>query len=79
MESETWKKLKNASDETEAAIIRGVLEAAGVKCMVEDMRVSQIPLTIGKYGDVLVFVREDDFERAEQVLLEAGHTGQDWG
>jgi hypothetical protein len=65
---EVWKDVYTTFDESEAAIVSGLLESEGIPCRVESSRVSQFPVTVGKLGEVTVYVRMKDFELACKVL-----------
>ncbi|HLB24920.1 MAG TPA: DUF2007 domain-containing protein [Nitrospirota bacterium] len=65
---EKWIDIYTTFDESEAEIMRGFFENEGIPCRIESSRVSQIPVSVGKLGEVTVFVHSADFEKAKKVL-----------
>jgi hypothetical protein len=65
---ERWKDIYTTYDESEAAIIAGVLKDAGVPCMVESFKVSPFPVSIGRLGELRVLVHIEDVEKAAMIL-----------
>jgi hypothetical protein len=65
---EIWR----AAGETEAQIIRGALDAAGIDCTFrgEALRLTH-GITVDGLAEVRIFVRPDDAERARSVIAEA--------
>ncbi|MBI5695870.1 MAG: DUF2007 domain-containing protein [Nitrospirae bacterium] len=72
---DSWVEVRLTHDETEAAIIQGLLEENGIPCRVDSSRVSQLPVTFGKMGELRLFVPEEDLGRAEALLLESEPDG----
>lgn len=68
---ERWIDIYTTYDESEAAIMRGLFEDEGIPCKVESSRVSQLPVAVGRMGEIKVLVRTADFEKAEKVLQAA--------
>ena len=59
---------------SEAAIIRGRLEAEGIECFVQDELTVQVnPFYSNAVGGVKLQVRESDLEQAVEILKEAGY------
>jgi hypothetical protein len=65
---ENWMEVLNTDDESEATIVQGLLESEGVECRVESSRVSQLPVAIGKLGEITVMVKASDYEKAKRLL-----------
>ncbi len=63
-----WIDVFTTNEESEAAIIAGLLEGEGIACMVESARVSQLPVSFGNLGEIKVLVHTEDFDRAGKVL-----------
>ena len=68
---ERWKDIYTTYDESEAAIIVGLLEEMGVTCRVESARISAIPVSVGKMGELKVLVHLEDADKAVRLLEEA--------
>ncbi len=70
MEKKTtrWTDVYTTYDESEAAIIQGLLESEGISCLVESSRVSQIPVSVGKIGEIKVLVHTEDFAKAARIM-----------
>ncbi len=70
MEKKTtlWLDIYTTYDESEAAIIQGFLENEGIPCRVESSRVSQIPVSVGKIGEIRIFVHPEDFDKAAKIM-----------
>ncbi len=66
--AERWIEVFTTNEESEAAIITGLLEAEGIPCQVESARVSQLPVSFGSMGEIKVLVHTEDFDRAGKVL-----------
>ncbi|HEY3346990.1 MAG TPA: DUF2007 domain-containing protein [Nitrospirota bacterium] len=65
---ETWIDVYSSNEESEAILVRGLLEAEGIPCRLESARISQIPVNIGDLGEVRVLVHNEDFEKARKAL-----------
>lgn len=58
--------LENYPNIQDASIVQGMLEANGIPCMVSDQNNLYVPV----FGGVSLLVRQQDFERARQLLKE---------
>jgi len=65
---ENWMEVLNTDDESEATIARGLLESEGMESRAESSRVSQLPVAIGKLGEISVMVKASDYEKARRLL-----------
>jgi hypothetical protein len=65
--NENLVRVFDTEQETEALVVRGLLESAGIDCQLGDAENSQDVLPIGGIG---VLVREEDAPRALQVIEE---------
>jgi hypothetical protein len=65
---ERWIDIYTTYDESEAAIIQGFLENEGIPCRIESSKVSQFPVSVGKIGEITVFVHPEDFAKAGKVM-----------
>lgn len=73
---ESWIDIYTTYDESEAAIMQGLLEDEGIPCRVESSRVSQLPVAVGRMGEIKLLVHTADFEKAEK-LLQATRAAED--
>lgn len=65
---EEWVKIFSAYSESEAYIIKGILEGEGIFCRVKSLRVSQFPLTINGLGEIKIYVFKDEAEKSREIL-----------
>jgi hypothetical protein len=65
---ERWMDIFTTFDESEAAIITGMLEGAGVPCMVESSKISPFPVSVGRLGELKVLVHIEDVDKANMIL-----------
>jgi len=65
---EIWR----AADEMEAQIIRGALEARGIKCILRGEALRHTHgFTVDGLGEVRVLVSPDDAEKAKEIIIQA--------
>jgi putative signal transducing protein len=58
-------------DDTEAELIRGLLESYGIPCsVISDITHSVVPLTVNGLGEIRLSVPEEAAEEAERILQE---------
>ncbi len=65
---ERWMDIHTTYDESEAAIIAGLLKDGGIQCKVESHRISALPVSVGRLGEVRVLVRAEDLDKANGIL-----------
>lgn len=63
-----WVELITTYDETEALIIKDVLEAENIKVVIRSMKISPYPVSFGRLGEVKLLVKNDDIDNAKRVL-----------
>ena len=66
----TWVEIATASNDDEAQLIQGFLEAEGIDAQIERVEAHVLPTTIGMLGDVRIYVRAEDEKRAIELLRE---------
>jgi hypothetical protein len=65
-------------DDTEAELIRGLLESYGIPCsVISDITHAVVPLTVNGLGEIRLSVPEEAAEEAEGILLEHQKAGPD--
>jgi hypothetical protein len=58
-------------DDTEAELVRGLLESYGIPCsVISDITHSVVPLTVDGLGEIRLSVPEEAVEEAERILSE---------
>ena len=63
-----WIELLLTYDEVEAHIIKDVLESENIQVQIDSLKISPYPVSIGRMGEVRVFVKRIDEKRAAQIL-----------
>lgn len=61
---EGWKKLIDKSSRVEANVLEAALEEAGIKVEFID----KVDSAYGTFGQVEIYVREEDWEKAQKYL-----------
>jgi hypothetical protein len=70
--------LKTFTYPHELAIVRGKLESEGIECVVQDeLTVQAYPLYSNAVGGIKLKVKAADYERATEILKEAGYSADD--
>ena len=69
--NEKLVRVLETEQETEALIVKGLLESAGIDC---DLRSLDFPQDVLPMGGVALLVREEDEERAREVIAEYRRT-----
>ena len=77
METEKWHVVEEASNEMEAEILRGLLEAQGFEVLLSQEGTAHYiyPVSVGPFAVVQVLVPSHQFEEAKAVV-EAYHQGE---
>lgn len=60
----TWVEIASMGMEDEARLLQGFLETEGVPAQIENVKFSMEPINFGTMGDIRVYVRAEDEERA---------------
>ena len=63
-----WVPLVALPEEIEATLAAGFLENEGVQCVVESRNFSQEPTNLSLLGQYVLFVHEDQIDRAKSLL-----------
>ncbi|HEY8133615.1 MAG TPA: DUF2007 domain-containing protein [Thermoanaerobaculia bacterium] len=64
----TWVEIASTANSDEAQLIQGFLEAEGIDAQIEDAEAHILPSNIGTLGDVRIYVRAEDEDRALRLL-----------
>ncbi len=63
-----WVELLITYDETEAQIIKNILDAENIPVVIDSLKIRPYPINIGKIGEVRIMVKKEDLEKAKEVL-----------
>jgi hypothetical protein len=63
-----WVELICTYDETEAQIIKDVLESENIEVVLRSMKISPYPVSFGRLGEVKLLVKSDELGTARNVL-----------
>jgi hypothetical protein len=58
--TERWVEILLTSDALEAAMVKDLLESGGIKVVSRSNKVSPYPVSIGKIGEIRLYVRETE-------------------
>jgi hypothetical protein len=74
-----WVEVLFTYDEIEAEIVRDLLEAEDIQVVVQSLKISPYPVSIGRMGEVRLMVRDEDIDKARDVLsvMEQGKEKRD--
>jgi hypothetical protein len=72
---ENLVKVFDAEQESEAMVVKGLLESAGIDCDMTALSATQD--TFPGVGGTIILVREEDAERARRVIAEFQQSGDD--
>lgn len=64
----TWVEIASTGTEDEANLIKGFLEAEGIRAQVERVKFTMEPVNFGAMGEIRVYVGGEDERRAQQLL-----------
>lgn len=68
MEEEKFTLLRRFQYSTEASIYKGKLESQGVEVFMRDQNLIDSTMYSNLFGGVKMFVKTEDFERANEIL-----------
>ncbi len=63
-----WVELLFTYNEVEAQIVKQLLEGEGIEVVIESTKISPYPVSIGRIGEVRLMIREEDVEKAREIL-----------
>ena len=63
-----WVELLFTYDEVEAQIVKQLLHGEGIKVVFDSMKIRPYPVSIGRIGEMKLMVKEEDFEKAKEIL-----------
>jgi len=65
---DNWEEILFTYDDIEAEIVKDLLESENIQVVVNSMKVSPYPVSIGRMGEIKLLVRKEDLEKAEKVI-----------
>ena len=63
-----WEEILFTYDDVEAEIVKDLLESENIQVVVNSMKVSPYPVSIGRMGEIKLLVKKDDLAKAEKVI-----------
>jgi uncharacterized secreted protein with C-terminal beta-propeller domain len=63
-----WVEFLVTYDETEAQIVKDILDAEDIPVVVNSLKIRPYPVNIGRMGEVRLLVREEDVKKAASIL-----------
>lgn len=63
-----WVEFLVTYDETEAQIVKDILDAEDIPVVMNSLKVRPYPVNIGRMGEVRLLVREEDVKKAASIL-----------
>jgi hypothetical protein len=63
-----WVEVLITYDPVEAEIVKDLLESGGIPAVLKSSKVTPYPVNIGKMGEIMVLVKKEDRETAEEVI-----------
>ncbi len=63
-----WVEFLVTYDETEAQIVKDILDAEDIPVVMNSLKVRPYPVNIGRMGEVRLLVREEDVKKAVSIL-----------
>lgn len=74
-----WVEILFTYDDVEAQIVKKLLEGEGIEVALRSMKMRPYPVSIGKIGEVKLMVREEELERAKEILKAMGDLSSEGG
>ena len=63
-----WEEILFTYDDVEAEIVKDLLESENIQVVVNSMKMSPYPVSIGRMGEIKLLVKKDDLAKAEKVI-----------
>ena len=63
-----WEEILFTYDDIEAEIVKDLLESENIQVVVNSMKISPYPVSIGRMGEIKLLVKKDDLSKAEKVI-----------
>ena len=66
--STTWVEIESVGTDEEARLLQGFLEAEGIPCQVESLRIEAMPANLGGMGEIRIYVAAENEQAANELL-----------
>lgn len=66
--STTWVEIESVGTEEEARLIKGFLDAEGIPCQFESLRIDALPSNMGGMGEIRIYVSAESEQDAINLL-----------
>ncbi|MBI5664106.1 MAG: DUF2007 domain-containing protein [Nitrospirae bacterium] len=63
-----WVEALLTYNEIEAGIVKDLLEAEDIEVVIQSLKMSPYPVSIGRMGEIRLMVRAGELEKAREVL-----------
>lgn len=63
-----WVELLCTYDETEAQIVKDIIESEGIEVVCKSLKISPYPVNIGRIGEVRLLVKAGDLQNSQDIL-----------
>jgi hypothetical protein len=63
-----WVEILFTYDETDAQMIKDVLESENIEVSCRSLKITPYPVNIGRMGEVRLLVKSEDLESAKNIL-----------
>ena len=63
-----WEEILFTYDDFEAEIVKDLLESENIQVVVNSMKVSPYPVSIGRLGEIKLLVKKVDLAKAKKVI-----------
>ena len=63
-----WEEILFTYDDIEAEIVKDLLESENIQVVVNSMKISPYPVSIGRMGEIKLLVKKDDLSKAEKII-----------
>ena len=63
-----WVELLCTYDETEAQIVKDIIESEGIEVVCKSLKISPYPVNIGRIGEVRLLVKAGDLQKSQGIL-----------
>jgi len=66
----TWVEIASCGTDDEARLLQGFLNAEEIPAQIENVKFTMEPINFGAMGDIRIYVKAEDEQRAQQLLKE---------
>ena len=77
LDMKDWDEILFTYDEMEAQIVKTLLETEGIEVSMDSSKLRPFPVSVGRMGEIKLFVRAVDLQKAREVLETMKSDNQD--